>query len=144
MSVVDPTRPPIQTPRAASESDPADRPRYLVRRLADAPVVDCHCGPSARLLTRPEADRINFHVTTIFNAIEHYHKITTEYYYILEGTGTLHLDNEPIEVEPGTLVVIEPGVRHRLVSVSGVKTLVMGTPALDPSDEYFDADPLRT
>ena len=122
----------------------ADRPRFLVRRLADAPVVECHCGPSARLLTYPEADQINVHVTTIVDATEHYHKITTEYYYILEGNGTLYLDHQPIEVEPGTLVVIEPGVRHRLVSVTGVKTLVMGVPALDPADEYFDEDASRT
>jgi mannose-6-phosphate isomerase-like protein (cupin superfamily) len=112
---------------------------YLVRRRAEAPTVPCPCGSSTRWLTRADGPLANFHITTIHDAARHYHKLCTELYYILEGTGRLELNDEVIPVEPGTLVVIEPHTRHRLVAdgPSGVVTMVLGIPALDPEDEYL-------
>ena len=52
--------------------------------------------------------------------------------------GVLELNEEQVEVGPGTVVYIEPGTRHRLSSSEGVRTVVFGVPALHPEDEYFD------
>jgi mannose-6-phosphate isomerase-like protein (cupin superfamily) len=114
------------------------RPGYLVRRLADAPTVPCPCGQSTRPLTRGETPVCNLHVTFITDSVRHYHRECTEVYYILEGRGKMELNGEVVEVEPGTVVYIEPGTRHRLVSSEGVRTVVFGVPALRPEDEHFD------
>lgn len=114
-------------------------PGYLVRHRATAPTVPCPCGSSTRLLTRVDGPLANFHITTIHDAARHFHKLCTEIYYVLEGTGRLELNDEAVRVEPGMLVVIEPYTRHRLVAdgPGGVVTMVLGIPALDPEDEYL-------
>ena len=113
---------------------------YLVRRQAESPTVACPCGPSTRILTRADGPLANFHITAIADSAKHYHKLCTEIYYILEGTGELELNDDVVPVEPGTLIVIEPFTTHRLRSPAGVRTIVLGIPALDPDDEYFDVD----
>ncbi len=111
---------------------------YLVRRLSEAPTVPCPCGESTRPLTRADTPICNFHVTFIKDSVRHYHKACTEVYFILEGRGQMELGGDVIEIEPGVVVYIEPGTRHRLWSEQGVRTVVFGVPALDPQDEYFD------
>jgi len=43
-----------------------------------------------------------------------------------------------VALEPGTVVWIEPGTRHRLVSEAGIRTIVVGIPAFRADDEWFD------
>lgn len=110
---------------------------YLVRRLADAPTVPCPCGSSTRPLTIADTPVCNLHVTFITDSIKHYHRETTEVYYILEGHGKMELNDDVIDVEPGMVVYIEPLTAHRLTSDAGVRTVVFGVPAFRPDDEYF-------
>jgi mannose-6-phosphate isomerase-like protein (cupin superfamily) len=111
---------------------------YSVRRAADAPTVPCPCGQSTRIVTAADGLGCSFHITEIRDSARHYHRRTAEVYYVLAGTGRMELNDEVVEVEPGTVVTIEPGTRHRLVSPDGVRTIVFGVPAFDPEDEYFD------
>jgi mannose-6-phosphate isomerase-like protein (cupin superfamily) len=76
-------------------------------------------------------------VTFITDSIKHYHRETTEVYYILEGHGKMELNDDVIEVEPGTIIYIEPFTAHRLVSPEGVRTVVFGVPAYQQNDEYY-------
>jgi mannose-6-phosphate isomerase-like protein (cupin superfamily) len=48
----------------------------------------------------------------------------------------LELDQEVVDLEPGVTVLIPPGVRHR--GYGDFKTIVIGTPAQTPEDEYLD------
>jgi mannose-6-phosphate isomerase-like protein (cupin superfamily) len=111
---------------------------YLVRKLAEAPTVPCPCGESTRPLTRVDTPACNLHVTFIKDSVKHYHKGCTEVYYILEGQGKMELAGDVIDIEPNMIVYIEPYTPHRLWSMEGVRTIVFGTPALNPEDEYFD------
>lgn len=111
---------------------------YVVRTQAEAPTVPCPCGDSTRIITSADGRGCSLHVTSIKDAQTHYHKKTAEMYYILEGHGKMELNGDWIDVAPGTVVVIDPGTRHRLISDEGVKTIVVGMPAFDPDDEYFD------
>jgi mannose-6-phosphate isomerase-like protein (cupin superfamily) len=111
---------------------------YLIRRLQDAPTVPCPCGESTRPLTGADTPVCNLHVTFIKDSERHYHRLCTEVYLILEGTGRMELNGDVVDVSPGTVVYIEPGTRHRLSSAEGVRTVVFGVPALRPEDEYFD------
>lgn len=117
---------------------PATAAGYLVRPISEAPTVPCPCGQSTRAITRADTPACNFHITFIQDSARHYHKHCTEVYYILEGRGKMELGADVIDVEPGLVILIEPGTRHRLWSAEGVRTIVVGTPALDPEDEHFD------
>ena len=113
-------------------------PGFLVRRLQDAPSVPCPCGVSTRPLTYQDTPACNLHVTFIRDSVKHYHRECTEVYYILEGRGKMELNDTVIDVEPGTVVLIEPLTAHRLVSAAGVRTVVFGIPAFRQEDEYYD------
>ncbi|MBM3981273.1 MAG: cupin domain-containing protein [Planctomycetes bacterium] len=116
----------------------ATAPGYLIRPLADAPSVPCPCGVSTRPLARADGAPCSLHVTAIRDSVRHYHRNTTEVYYILEGTGKIELNGDWHDVTPGTTIWIEPGTRHRVVSADGIKTVVVALPAFDAGDEWFD------
>ncbi|HNX18329.1 MAG TPA: cupin domain-containing protein [Methanoregula sp.] len=44
--------------------------------------------------------------------LPHMLKKSTELYYILEGTGTMHIDGETAPVRPGQIVLIPPGTNQ--------------------------------
>jgi mannose-6-phosphate isomerase-like protein (cupin superfamily) len=112
-------------------------PKYLVRNLENAPqVVHSICGQSIRVITYQDTAEINIHVTHILDGVKHYHKRSTEVYYVLEGKGKLELDEETVDLEPGVTVLVLPGTRHR--GYGDFRTLVIGTPAQTPDDEYMD------
>lgn len=113
---------------------------YLVRKLADAQSVPCPCGISTRPLPASEGAPCSLHVTSIRDSVRHYHRKTTEVYYILEGTGKMELNGDCVNIEPGDTIWIEPHTRHRLVGEQGqtVKTIVFSVPAFHAEDEYFD------
>ncbi|HSQ55097.1 MAG TPA: cupin domain-containing protein, partial [Gemmata sp.] len=80
----------------------------------------------------------SLHVTSITDSVRHYHRETTEVYYILEGTGKIELNGEWYELKPEMTIWIPPGARHRVVSAAGIRTIVFGLPAFNPADEWFD------
>lgn len=110
---------------------------YTVRRLADAPTVPCPCGQSTRPLTAADGP-CSVHITAIRNSARHYHRNMTEVYYILDGSGKMELNGDWVDLEPGTVVRIEPGTRHRVVSDAGVRTIVFAVPPFEAADEDFD------
>lgn len=111
--------------------------KYLVRNVEDAPeVIHSLCGKSIRVITHRDTPEINLHVTHILDGVRHYHKRTTEVYYILEGKGKLELEDESVDVRPGMTILIPVGVRHR--GYGDFKTIVIGTPAQIPDDEHTD------
>ncbi len=109
--------------------------KHVVRRLDEVEPTPCPCGSSTRLLTAPSSPEVGLHVTHIQDSKKHYHKNTTEAYYILEGHGYLEIDDETVEVSPGTSVLIPKGTPHR--GYGDFKTIVVCVPAFDASDEYL-------
>lgn len=111
---------------------------YKVFTREDAPTVPCPCGQSTRIISRTDGLACNLHVTSIRDSVKHYHRQCTEVYYILEGQGKMELNNDTIQIGPGSVVSIEPNTRHRLFSDLGVQAIIIGIPAWDPNDEFFD------
>lgn len=110
---------------------------YVVKRLADTEPVRCPCGEARRIITGADNDRASIHVVDIFqDSRVHYHTVLTEYYYVLEGTGHLEVDDERVALEPGVLVMIEPGTRHRAVGKLRILNVVI--PPFTADDEHFD------
>jgi quercetin dioxygenase-like cupin family protein len=108
---------------------------YIIKKVAEITSVPCPCGEAIRALSGQDNDLMSVHVVTIAKDSQvHYHKKLTETYYVLEGEGTIQLDDSVEELSPGTIVMIKPGTRHR--AVGNLKILNMVIPPFDPSDEY--------
>ena len=110
-------------------------PRPIVRHIEDVKPVPCPCGSSFRIITRKDTEVANLHVTEIRDSQKHYHKGCTEYYYIIEGTGRMELDDDEVELRPGTAILIPPGVAHR--GYGDFKAVIIGVPAWEHTDEFF-------
>ena len=109
--------------------------KYIVRNIKDVVPVPCPCGSSIRPITRSDTPVANLHVTHITDSRKHYHKHCTEYYYILEGSGKMELDDDVIELEPGVVVLIPPLVSHR--GFGDFRAVIVGVPAMLHDDEVF-------
>jgi mannose-6-phosphate isomerase-like protein (cupin superfamily) len=108
----------------------------IVRHESDAPRERSTCGYRYKMISVQDQDAgvaAWAHVVDIDGAQEHYHKVGTELYYVLEGEGTVRLDGVDHPVRKGSLVHIPPGVVHGAKGT--MRVLVVGIP--DISDEDF-------
>ena len=99
----------------------------------------CPCGTARRAFTDVEDFPGTIHVTEIeLDNTLHYHKRLTETYYFLEcgPDAKMQLNDEVIDVRPGTCVMIRPGTRHR--AIGKMKVLIVVYPKFDSADEWFD------
>jgi len=44
----------------------------------------------------------------------HYHKESSEFYLALRGKGILEVNGEDVSLDPSSLVMVEPGEKHRV------------------------------
>ena len=109
----------------------------VIRKVADIEPVRSLCGFRQRLIDKTDGFAAGITYLTVNEAECHYHNETQEFYYCLEGEGQLRLDDEVVELEPGTLVAIPAGVKH--MGMGHFKCLVIGVPPFDPEDT-FDAE----
>ena len=112
---------------------------YELIDFAALPGVPCPCGTARRAFSDVEDFPGTIHVTEIAldNSL-HYHKRLTETYYFLECEpgAQMQLNDERIDVRPGTCIMIRPGTRHR--AIGRMKVLIVVYPKFDPADEWFD------
>ena len=86
----------------------ADQSRALIIRHEDDSLKEqSACGHRYRLLSKGDQGIAAWaHAVDIDGAKPHYHKKTTELYYVLEGEGTVTLDGKKQEVKKGFHVQI--------------------------------------
>lgn len=110
----------------------------MVRHEATAPRERSTCGWRHRLLSREDAAQglaAWAHVVDIDGARAHFHRRSTELYYVLEGEGSVTLDGQSHPVRQGSLVHIPPGVVH---SAEGrMRVLVVGIPDIAEDDLFY-------
>jgi mannose-6-phosphate isomerase-like protein (cupin superfamily) len=100
--------------------------------------VSCPCGTARRAFAEVTDFPATVHVTNIDRAAQtHYHRLSTEVYYILSCSddAVLELNEERLPLRPGMCVLIRPGTRHR--AVGELQILLISWPKFDPSDEYL-------
>jgi mannose-6-phosphate isomerase-like protein (cupin superfamily) len=110
----------------------------LVRHEAEAPRERSTCGWRYRLISREDKDKpvaAWVHTVDIDGSRPHYHRRTTELYYVLEGEGSVLLDGVEHAVRKGSLVHIPPGVVHG--GRGRMRVLVVGVPNIDDQDLFF-------
>jgi len=112
----------------------------LVRHEGHTPRERSACGWRDRLISVEDASLSPaawVHAVDINNAKLHFHKRSTEIYYVLEGEGVLMLDGVAHEVKKGSLAHIPPGVVHG--AQGRMRVLVLGIPDI-ANDDYFEAE----
>ncbi|MCC8945647.1 cupin domain-containing protein [Bradyrhizobium sp. Arg62] len=70
------------------------------------------------------------------NVPKHMHPNTNEMQFVLEGTGTVWLDDKEVTVKPGDLIVIPKGTPHGGTKPNGraIKAIAIKTPPQAPDD----------
>lgn len=112
----------------------------LIRHEGHTPRERSTCGWRDRLISREDADLSPAawaHAVDIDGAKLHYHKRSTELYYVLEGGGTVVLDGVEQPVSQGSLVHIPPGIVHG--ARGKMRVLVVGIPDI-AEDDYFEVE----
>lgn len=108
----------------------------MVRHEADAPRERSACGWRHRLISAGDQDVAAWaHVVDLDGTKPHYHKRSTELYYVLDGEGSISLDGEFSPLHKGSLVHIPPGVVHR--AKGRMRVLVVGIPDIAEDDIFF-------
>jgi len=133
------TKDSVLLPATADAATTCPKGPYELIDFATLPGVPCPCGTARRGLADVEDFPGTIHVTEIaLDNTLHYHKRLTETYYFLqcEPGAQMQLNDEVLDVHPGTCIMIRPGTRHR--AIGRMKVLIVVYPKFDPSDEWFD------
>ncbi len=68
----------------------------------------------------------------------HYHKLAEEFYFILEGRGTIEIDGESREVATGDAILIPAGAWHTIAAAEALRFLCCCAPPYAHEDTYFE------
>src|SRR5437879_11729797 len=113
----------------------------LIRHEGHTPRERSTCGWRDRLISREHEHLFPAawaHAVDSDGARLHYHKRSTELYYVLDGSGTVSLDGAEHAVSKGSIVHIPPRVVHG--ARGRMRVLVIGIPDIAEND-YFEAQP---
>ena len=67
----------------------------------------------------------------------HYHKQSEEFYFVLEGEGSMEIDGKTELVAVGDAILIPPGAWHQIKAVSPLRFLCCCAPPYSHEDTYF-------
>lgn len=67
----------------------------------------------------------------------HHHKVSEEFYFILEGRAEMELDGETRLVVPGDAVLIPAGSWHTITALSPLRLLCCCAPPYSHEDTFF-------
>jgi mannose-6-phosphate isomerase-like protein (cupin superfamily) len=68
----------------------------------------------------------------------HYHAVTEEIYFLLEGAGDMEVDGIHKRVGPGDAVLIPAGARHQITAETPLRFLCTCAPPYSDEDTFFD------
>lgn len=81
------------------------------------------CGAIRCLIEESDQAAAEIHQVQIEDAKLHYHKNTDEFYYVIDGKGTLIMDDEEVALHKGVVVYVPRGVKHKAVGKLTVLTI---------------------
>jgi mannose-6-phosphate isomerase-like protein (cupin superfamily) len=93
------------------------------------------CGAIRCVIEEADGAAGEIHHVEIQDAKLHLHKKTDEFYYVIEGEGTMVLDDEEIEVHQGVVVYVPRGVKHKAIGNLKVLTICIPRGVLDDVHE---------
>jgi mannose-6-phosphate isomerase-like protein (cupin superfamily) len=93
------------------------------------------CGQIRCLIEAADGAAGEIHLVEITDAKLHYHQKTDEFYYVIEGQGTMRLDDQEIELHKGVVVYIPRGIKHKARGNLKVLTICIPRGVLDDVHE---------
>lgn len=109
--------------------------RVLRRDPADVTPWTETCGQIRCLVEQKDGAAAEVHHVEITDAKLHYHERTDEFYYVIDGQGTMTLDGEEIELHKGVVVYIPRGVRHKAWGKLTILTVCIPAGVMDDIHE---------
>ena len=85
------------------------------------------CGEIRCIIEEKDGAAGEVHMVQITDAKLHYHERTDEFYYVVDGKGTMLLDGEQIELHRGVVVYVPRGVKHK--ASGNLTALIVCVPA---------------
>jgi len=70
----------------------------------------------------------------------HYHKLSEEFYFILEGSGTMEINGETRATVPGDAILIPSGAWHQITATTPLRFLCCCAPPYSHEDTYFQSE----
>ncbi len=89
--------------------------KYLRRDPAEVEPWRETCGQIRPLVEEKDEAAAEVHHVEIDQAKLHYHARTDEFYYVIDGQGTMTLDGTEIELHKGVVVYVPRGIKHKAV-----------------------------
>ena len=68
----------------------------------------------------------------------HHHKISEEFYFILEGHGVMEIDGETRDIKEGDAILIPAGSWHQITAGEHLRFLCCCAPPYDHEDTFFE------
>ncbi|BDS07183.1 hypothetical protein NT6N_22230 [Oceaniferula spumae] len=68
----------------------------------------------------------------------HYHKLSEEIYFMLEGEATMEIDGELQHVGPNDAILIPPNAWHQITAITNIRFLCCCAPVYSHEDTYFE------
>jgi mannose-6-phosphate isomerase-like protein (cupin superfamily) len=109
--------------------------RFLCRDPIEVKPWEETCGQIRPLIEDKDRAAAEIHHVEIDDAKLHYHERTDEFYYIIDGKGTMILDDETIEVHKGVVVYVPRGTRHKAIGKLTILTICIPPGVLDDIHE---------
>lgn len=111
------------------------RTTFLRRDPAEVEPWSETCGQIRCLIEEKDGAAGEVHHVEINDAKLHFHEHTDEFYYVIEGQGTMVLDDEVIELHRGVVVYVPRGVKHKAKGDLTVLTICVPRGVLDDVHE---------
>ena len=107
-------------------------------KLQDIKAISDVCGQIRVLSSKEDFKKASVAHATMKGPTEpHFHKVLTEFYYVLEGKGKVIVGRKLYPIQPGTLIIIPPPLAHYTIPQSKVKVLAFAAPAWSKEDQYI-------
>jgi mannose-6-phosphate isomerase-like protein (cupin superfamily) len=68
----------------------------------------------------------------------HYHKLSEEIYFVLEGKGVMEVDGALREIGAGDAILIPPTAWHQVKATTVIRFLCCCAPVYSHEDTYFE------
>ncbi len=113
----------------------ATKAKFIRRDPAEVEPWEETCGAIRCLIEASDEAAAEVQVVEIQDAKLHYHQRTDEIYYVIDGQGTMILDDEEIELHQGIVVYVPRGVKHKAFGKLTVLTVCIPRGVFDDVHE---------
>jgi len=109
--------------------------KYLRRAPEEVAPWAETCGQIRPLIEEKDGAAAEIHHVEIDDAKLHYHQRTDEFYYVIDGQGTMVLDDDELELHKGVVVYVPRGTKHKAVGKLTILTVCIPPGVLDDVHE---------